>query len=145
MSVGNGPEESMFRNSGLIGYLVKRLNEKYPGKQIGKTVIQKMMYMLSRSDVANFDFSMYITALLVRGIRKLNFAERNGVVDIDWKDEKGYFVNQTDRVEDFVHLLSSEDKRVVDELVARFGCFKAVDLSLIATALYLQRQFRGTG
>ena len=142
MSVGNGPDESMFRNIGLIGYLVKRLNEKYPGKQIGKTVIQKMMYMLSRSDVANFDFSMYHYGPYSSEVSgELNFAERNGVVDIDWKDEKGFFINQTDRVEDFVHLLSSEEKRVVDELVARFGCFKAVDLSLIATALYLKDNF----
>lgn len=142
MSVGNGPEESMFRNSGLIGYLVERLNEKYPGKQIGKTIIQKMMYLLSRSDVANFDFSMYHYGPYSSEVSgELNFAERNGVVDISWKDEKGYFIKETDRVEDFMHLLSSEEKEVVDELVERFGCFKAVDLSLIATALYLKDNF----
>jgi hypothetical protein len=72
---------------------------------------------------------------------ELNFAERNGIVDISWKDEKGYFVKESDRAEDFVHLLSSGEKEVVDEHVERFGCFKAVDLSLIATALYLKDNF----
>jgi len=142
MRMGNGPEESMFRNSGLIGYLVKRLKEKYPSKQIGKTVIQKMMYLLSRSDVANFGFSMYHYGPYSSEVSgELNFAERNGIVDISWKDAEGYYINPTERVQNFEYLLSDGEKRVVDDLVARFGRFKAVDLSLIATALYLKDNF----
>jgi len=132
----------MFRNSGLIGYLVKRLDEKYPGKQIGKTIIQKMMYLLSRSNVANFSFSMYHYGPYSSEVSgELNFAERNGIVDIIWKDAEGYYINPTEKAGDFEHLLSDEEKRAVDDLVTRFGKFKAIDLSLIATALYLKDNF----
>lgn len=142
MRMGNGPEESLFRNSGLIGYLVKGLKEKYPSKQIGKTVIQKMMYLLSRSNVANFGFSMYHYGPYSSEVSgELNFAERNGIVDISWKDAEGYYINPTERVQNFEYLLSDDEKRVVDDLVTRFGRFKAVDLSLIATALYLKDNF----
>lgn len=142
MSLGDGPEESMFRNSGLIGYLVKRLNETYPGKQIGKTIIQKIMYLLSRSDVANFSFSMYHYGPYSSEVSgELNFAERNGIVDISWKDAEGYYINPTEKGQDFEHLLSDGEKRAVDDMVARFGKYKAIDLSLIATALYLKDNF----
>ena len=142
MRINDGPEESIFRNSGLIGYLVKRLDEEYPDKQIGKTIIQKMMYLLSRSDVANFSFSMYHYGPYSSEVSgELNFAERNGIVDVSWKDAEGYYINPTERAGQFEHLLTGEEKRAVDDLVTRFGRFRAVDLSLIATALYLKDNF----
>jgi len=56
-------------------------------------------------------------------------------------DEKGYYIKPTNKVEEFSSLLDDEEKHSVDSLVERFGSFKAIDLSLIATALYLKDNF----
>ena len=142
MNGGIRPKESLFWNTGLIGYLVKMLSERYPDKQIGKTIIQKMMYLLTRCNVANFNFSMYHYGPYSSEVSgELNFAERNGVVGISWKDEKGYFITKTEKIDDFAHLLSKDEKEAVKEIAEQFGGFKAIDLSLIATALYLKDNF----
>jgi len=139
MSLGKNSDGSMFKNSGLLGYLVKSLNQKYPNKQIGKTKIQKMMYLLSRNGITYFDFSMYHYGPHSSEVTgELNFAERSGIVEISWEDEKGYYINPTNKVEEFSSLVEDDEKRAIDGLVELFGGFKAVDLSLIATALYLK-------
>ncbi|HOT06259.1 MAG: hypothetical protein A4E45_00362 [Methanosaeta sp. PtaB.Bin039] len=142
MSMGEDSEESMFKTSGLMGYLVKRLNEERPDTQVGKTIIQKMMYLLSRNGIIDFDFSMYHYGPYSSEVAgELNFAERNGIVEISWEDDKGYFIKPTNKIEKFSYLLDDDEKRAVDELIERFGGFKAIDLSLIATALYLKDNF----
>jgi uncharacterized protein YwgA len=79
MSRDSNHEESIFRAAGLIGYLVKRLNEDNPDKQIGKTIVQKMMYLLSRKNIARFDFSMYHYGPYSSELSgEMSFAERNG-------------------------------------------------------------------
>jgi uncharacterized protein len=142
MSVGEDSEDSMFKTSGLMGYLVKRLSEERPDKQVGKTIIQKMMYLLSRNGIVDFDYSMYHYGPYSSEVAgELNFAERSGVVEISWEDDEGYFIKPTDKIEKFSSLLDDNEKHAVDELVERFGGFKAIDLSLIATALYLKDNF----
>jgi uncharacterized protein YwgA len=142
MSLGRNSDGSMFKNSGLLGYLVKSLKQKYPDRQIGKTVIQKMMYLLSRNGIMDFEFSMYHYGPYSSEVAgELNFAERSGIVEISWVDEKGYYIKPTNKVEEFSSLLDDEEKHSVDSLVERFGSFKAIDLSLIATALYLKDNF----
>lgn len=142
MTLGKKNDGSMFKNSGLMGYLVESLNRKYPDKQIGKTVLQKMMYLLSRNGIADFDFSMYHYGPYSSEVAgELNFAERSGIVEIRWEDEKGYYIKPTKKVEEFSTLLEDDEKRAVDELVEKFGSFKAIDLSLIATAFYLKDNF----
>jgi len=77
MSLGRNSDGSMFKNSGLLGYLVKSLKQKYPDRQIGKTVIQKMMYLLSRNGIMDFEFSMYHYGPYSSEVAgELNFAER---------------------------------------------------------------------
>ena len=142
MSPGKSSHGSMFRNSGLMGYLVKSLNQKYPDRQIGKTVIQKMMYMLSRNGIAEFDFSMYHYGPYSSDVAgELDFAERNGIVEMRWVDEKGYYIRPTGKADELSILLNDVEKHAVDKLVEQFGHFKAIDLSLIATALYLKDNF----
>jgi len=135
-------DESIFKSSGMIGYLVKRLSEEYPGKQVGKTIIQKIMYLLTRNNIARFDFSMYHYGPYSSELSgELSFAEKNGIVKITWKDNEGYFIEPTTDADRFVALLDGDERQAVDEAVTQFGKFTAKDLSLIATALYLKDNF----
>ena len=142
MSQDSNHRESIFRASGLIGYLVKRLNEDYPDKQIGKTIVQKMMYLLARKNIARFDFSMYHYGPYSSELSgEMSFAERNGIIKVAWKDNEGYFIRSNEIAEQFFALLEGNERQAVDDSVRRFGKFNATDLSLVATALYLKDNF----
>jgi uncharacterized protein YwgA len=142
MSRDTNHEESIFKAAGLIGYLVKRLNDNNPDKQIGKTIVQKMMYLLSRKNVARFDFSMYHYGPYSSELSgEMSFAEKSGIIEVAWKDNEGYFIRPSEIVEQFFSLLGSDERQAADEIVRQFGKFNATDLSLVATALYLRDNF----
>lgn len=134
--------ESIFWEPALIGYLVKRLNEKYPGNQVGKTVVQKMMYLLTREGVSDFRYSMYHYGPYSSAVSgELNFAENSEIVDIDWIKEKGYSIKPGTALNKFEDLLTEDDKEKVNEISDKFGNFNAGALSLIATALFLKDNY----
>jgi len=134
--------ESIFTYPRLIGYLLKRMEDSYPDKQIGKTIVQKMMYLLTREGTVDFNYSMYHYGPYSSEVSgELNFASSSGIVDINWVDDKGYFIKSTQKLENFENLLTDQDKQVIDELVKKFGRFNANELSLIATAFFLKDNF----
>lgn len=45
---------------------------------------------------------------------------------ISWKDDEGYFIKPTEKVEKFSSLLEDNERQAVDELVEIFGGFKAI-------------------
>ena len=134
--------ESIFTYPTLLGYLLKRMEDGYPDKQIGKTIVQKMMYLLTREGTVDFNYSMYHYGPYSSEVSgELNFANSAGIVNINWVDDKGYFINSTQKLENFMNRLTDQDKQVVDELVNKFGKFNAIQLSLIATAFFLKDNF----
>lgn len=135
--------KSIFKNPMLIGYLVKRIRVKYPRKQVGKTIIQKMMYLLNRDGVVDFDYSMYHYGPYSSALSsELNFAENTDIVQVKWIDDKGYFIGTTAaRLKKFEKLVTEGEKQAIDEIVERFGSFTAIELSIIATAFFLKDNF----
>jgi len=142
MSRDSNHKESIFRAAGLIGYLVKRLNEGNPEKQIGNFFVPKMMSLLSRKNIARCGFSMYHYGPYSSELSgEMSFAERNGIIKVAWKDNEGYFIRSSETAEQFFALLDDEERQVVGDYVRQFGKFNATDLSLVATALYLKDNF----
>ena len=134
--------ESIFREPALIGYLVKSLREKFPNKRVGKTIIQKMVYLLVRLGVMDFGYSMYHYGPYSSGVSgELNFAENNDIVEMEWVEDAGYFITPGDGLERFEYLVTEDEKRQIDNTVKKYGKFNAGELSLIATALYLRDNF----
>ncbi len=134
--------ESIFKNPAIIGYLIKRLHEEHANKQIGKTFVQKMLYLLSREGVVDFDYSMYHYGPYSAGAAsELNFAENRGLITIKWVDGAGYFVETTPELEKFEKLIQEEEKSVINKLIGKYGDFNAVDLSLLATAYFMKDNF----
>jgi uncharacterized protein YwgA len=132
----------VFSNPALIGYLVKRLNKDYSNKQIGKTIIQKMVYLLVHENICKFDYSMYHYGPYSAEVSgELNFAEDSGIVNIKWINEKGYLITPGRELKNFDHLVTTEEKQKIDIIVQKFGQFNAVELSLIATALFLKDNY----
>lgn len=134
--------KSIFKNPTLIGYLVKKIRVEYPKRQVGKTIIQKMMYLLNRNDVVDFDYSMYHYGPYSSEVSgELNFAQNTGIIQVKWIDDKGYFIESTSKLKKFEKLITGGEKRAIDEIVERFGSFNAIELSIIATAFFLKDNF----
>lgn len=132
----------MFKNPTLIGYLVRRMDMEYPGKQVGEIVIQKMMYLLTRNNIVNFDYSMNHSGPHSSEVSgELNFGENVGIVQAKWIDDKGYFIETTPKLDRFEKLIAEKEKKGIDEIVKRFGSFNAIELSIIATAFFLKDNF----
>jgi len=134
--------DSIFKNPAIIGYLIKRLHEEHTNKQIGKTFVQKMLYLLSREGVVGFDYSMYHYGPYSAGAAsELNFAENRGLITVKWVDGAGYFAEATPELDRFKKLIQEDEKSVINKLIDKYGDFSAVDLSLLATAYFMKDNF----
>lgn len=134
--------DNLFKYTAMIGYMVKKLQEARPGKQIGKTFIQKMIYLLTREGAVRFDYSMYHYGPYSSGVeRELNLAEQRGFVDLKWVAGAGYFAEATSKLEGFEELVLDSEKQAIEKLVDQYGELNAIDLSLIATAYYMKDNF----
>lgn len=134
--------ESIFKNPALIGYLVEQIKKKYPKKQVGKTIIQKKMYLLTRLKIVDFDYTMYYYGPFSSEVSgELDFAQGAGIIQIKWVDREGYFIEATPKLKEFYSLITNEEKKAVEGIVEKFGDFNAIDMSIIATAFYLKDNF----
>jgi len=137
-------EVNIFHGPALIYYLVKKMKEKYPSSQIGKTVVQKLVYLLSRHGVGNFDYSLYHYGPYSSQVSsEITFAEEIGVLDIKWIPDKGYLISGKP-TSSFRNLLSYLDKKEIakiNKIIQKYGRYNATDLSIIATALFLKENF----
>lgn len=133
------------RAANIIRYLDQKMKEKDSDKQVGKTVIQKMIYLLTtRVESVDFDYEMYHYGPFSREIsRGLNKAADLGLVEIEWKHNQGYFIKPTSEVESTD--VSSKIKKEIDEIVEKYHAFTAVDLSIIATGIYVKQHSEKLG
>jgi len=121
----------------LIGYLVKRLREEYPQKQIGKTTVQKMMFLLSRRGLTGARYNLYYYGPYSSQIEGATvLAEENGIISTKWVDDRGFFIEPLNPGSEVV--LEPEVKTSVDELVKKHGNRSATELSLLCTAIFLK-------
>ena len=132
--------KSILRGVAMVSHSVKKLSVRYPDSQIGKTIVQKTMYMLTREGVIDFNYSMYHYGPYSSQVSsEINFAENIGAVEIDWISDKGYFIKpKSDELEG---VLSEDDKQAIDRVIDKYGRFNAIEISIIATALFVEDNF----
>lgn len=120
-----------------IVYLVKKLSDmSYP--QIGRTVIQKMTYLISREGLADYTFSLYhYGPYSGRASSDLDQISASGMVNVEWQGDKGYFISPEQKGIQAIEKLSPSERSEIDRVVERYHEFSAIKLSLIATALYV--------
>ncbi|MFW6041349.1 MAG: hypothetical protein ACOC85_05890 [Thermoplasmatota archaeon] len=124
----------------LVGYIVERLREEYEDIQIGKTVVQKMVYLSGIDSEIDFDYSMYhYGPFSKRTAGALDLSKKYGYVSMEWDPEKGYFIEPTGEFSE--EGLDTEIKKTVDEVVEKYGKYKAIELSMIATGIYVKENF----
>lgn len=136
----------LLKGVALVYTLIKKLTEQNPNIQIGKTVIQKMMYLLERERNYDFGFSMYhYGPYSIKVSSYLNFAENIGGINIKWFPEKGYFIEprNLEEIETFEKSLDEKDQEAIEKIVSIYGKLEpiAIKLSIIATAIYVRENF----
>ncbi|EMR75022.1 hypothetical protein MBGDF03_00511 [Thermoplasmatales archaeon SCGC AB-540-F20] len=135
-------EDSIFKNPALLAYLIKITRQIHPDIQIGKTVIQKLIFILSREIPTDFDYEMYHYGPYSNNLEsELRFAEDSDMVEMDWDEDKGYFIEAADGFDKFEKLVTQKEREVIKIIVENYGDFKAKDLAIIATALYLKDKY----
>ncbi|RKZ29753.1 hypothetical protein DRQ36_07685 [bacterium] len=132
--------ESMFRNPAIISYVVKKIHERDAGKQVGKTFIQKIMYFLTRNGITDFSYTLYhYGPFSGEAACELDLAHTAHMVSMEWRDEKGYFIEASDI--DYNEYIEAPEQERIDKIVELFADKNAVDLSIIATAQYIKDNF----
>jgi uncharacterized protein YwgA len=138
------------KGAALVYTLIKELSQQYPNVQIGKTVIQKMMYLLGRELKLDFGFSMYHYGPYSAQVANyLNFIERIEIIDVRWDLQKGYFIflkenkEASDIIKELEDILDEKEKSTIKEMVRKYGSLDpiAIKLSIIATALFVRDEF----
>ncbi len=129
----------------LVYYLVKKLKEKDPEKQVGKTIIQKLLFLLETKSDLDFDYTLYHYGPYSSKIGEyIDLIETLGFINVRWDPKKGYFVEPSNS-ESEENLLSTENlhnlHNLIEEIVDTYGKFTANQLSIIATAFYLKNKF----
>lgn len=133
---------SIFKPSAIIAYVVKKMTEKNNDRRIGKTLLQKIMYLISRHNIGEFLYSLYMYSPYSDNLDfEINFAEDSGLIKIEWVDRAGYCITLLKNSEDFFDLISEDEKKVIDEVVDRYCDFTTKELSIIATAMYVRDYF----
>ncbi|MEF8848943.1 MAG: type II toxin-antitoxin system antitoxin SocA domain-containing protein [Candidatus Thermoplasmatota archaeon] len=135
-------KENIFKKPALIGYLVKKFNEKHPHKQIGNTIVQKMMYLLSRQNIVDFNYSMYHYGPYSSEVsRELNFSENTGIVGSIWNTDKGRNIWAKETLDEFEEFIEEEEKDSINKIIDKYGKYRATDLAIIATGFYLRDRY----
>jgi uncharacterized protein YwgA len=132
-------EKSMFKKLAIISFLVKKLHERCPSKQIGKTIVQKMVYLLSREKIVDYSYSMYHYGPYSTEVDSdLNLCKALDMLRVSWVENKGYFIGLGDDNEKYEGLLEEEEKEKIEKIVDKYGVYDAKEISIIATALFLK-------
>ncbi len=133
--------KEMLKGPSLVYYLVKRLKEKYPEKQIGKTIIQKLLFLVETRSDLDFDYTMYHYGPYSSQIGEyIGLAENLGFINVKWNSKKGYFIEPLQPNKSL--LLEVEDlQNLLEEVVDNYGKFTANELSIITTAIYIKNKF----
>ncbi len=129
-----------FKNAALVGLLVKKLEEKCADKQIGKTKIQKLMYLLGEELKEDLGYAMYHYGPYSIEIDEgLTLANIIGWLNVKWDVDRGYFIS-TKNLPYRLQITDKEEK-AIEYIVSKYGSFSALELSIIATAIYVRENF----
>lgn len=133
--------EDKLEEAGLVSYIVNQMEKKFENKQVGKTVIQKMMYFLDYKDIKNFNYKMYHYGPFSSEVAtNLDKAEKKGLVDINWVKNEGYYINTSDKNISFEEMISKSERDFIERIIEEYGEYNAQELSIITTAFHVKKE-----
>lgn len=133
---------SRLENISVISYVLKKLAEDN-SKQIGKTILQKFGYILSREKLARYSYTMYHYGPFSDELSNdFEIIQSLGGVNVEWKPDNGYFIHPTSRIDELIGgRLKRDEVTKIDEIIKKYRIYNAIELSIIATAFYIKDNF----
>lgn len=136
--------EKYLKTVAIITYLVE--NVQISRERVGKTCIQKLMFLLERALKEDFDFRFHYYGPYSSSIdSELNYASFLKSVNIRWGDNFGYLITTGENASVFTEILSGEEKSEIESVAKKYGKLSAKDLSVIASAYYLMENSNISG
>lgn len=126
-----------------LACLIKIICEKID--RPGKKVLQKLVYLIEREGLdLGFDYSIYYygpySAQLDDTLYRLQL---QGIVNIvPEKSKHTIYFNEFDNEKDEEQIFSAEEKKIIEEVIERFGSKSANELELITTADFVFQQLK---
>ncbi len=133
----------IFKGPSLIYHIVKKLKEKYPDRRIGKTKLQKLLYLLEVNSDLDLHYTLYYYGPYSSKVgRYINEANSLDFIKVVWEQDIGYSINPATPNQQFLYNLSDlTQEDVVNKVIEKYGEFTANELSIITTGIYLQKRF----
>jgi len=131
-------EEKYFKTEAMITCLVENL-QKHRG-QVGKTVVQKLMFLLGNALKKDFGFRFHYYGPYSSFIdgELDNASSILKSVNIRWVDNQGYFITTDEKASAFTEILSDDEKNEIKSVAEKYGKLSANDLFIITAAYYLK-------
>ncbi len=121
----------------VCGFL-KCFAEKFPHKKVGSLILQKMMFLFEQEKKWNLGFSLnhrgpfseLVESILIR-------AQSAGNIGTYPYQKSGYYIQLLKCPQE----VSDEDKKLIEQLVEKYGRLCSDDLVILTTALFLKDRF----
>jgi len=131
----------LLREPSLVYFLVKKLKEKYPKKQIGKTIIQKLLFLMETKSDLDFGYTLYHYGPYSSQVGGyINLAETLGFIKIKWNPEIGYLIKPLQPDKNLLFDIEEDLNNLLETIVDDYGKFNTSELSIIATAVYIKNK-----
>ena len=133
--------EEIKKNIALLSYYVNTFSSKYSDKQIGKTYLQKIMFISKKNKIINSNYSLYnYGPFSIEIANDIEMANTSGFIDITWIGDNGYDI-KSKNPPTFEKYLSREDIEKANNIIEKYHQYNAVQISIIATALMIKDSY----
>lgn len=124
-------------------YVLKRIIEyfhsKETPKEIGRTKIQKLMFLINQNFNLGLEFTLYHYGPYSYEVADMiEFAVNEGLIIEEWNGAVGYRILPTDKLQE----LAPEDgfSADIESIISQYEDYTVKDLSIIATGLLVKQQ-----
>jgi len=135
-------KEDFDKNIAILKHSIEKLHEINNDKQIGKTFIQKLFYIFNNNKIINIPYELYHYgpySFFLNSI--LNISETVNIINISWRDNKGYFIKPSNENHELKTKLENFEKEKINTIINKVKDLNAKQLSILCTANYILSKF----
>jgi uncharacterized protein YwgA len=132
---------SMYDIKYILAYLVDQL-KKQNSDTIGRTKIQKLIFLFSLKRDIDLNYSLYHYGPFSSYVSsELDVAQNMNLLISEYSPLSGYSIKTNKACEVNTEQLSKDDIKIINNIIENYGDYSVNQLAIIATALYIKKNF----